>query len=93
MEDELQAHLLTCNQDVDTACLMMINATIKEAQDEALRWKDKQATHAQDQVVLVVINSKPPPFSTDPHIKAWVTRHAEATHSQAETKMMEEAII
>ncbi len=91
--DDLEAHLMSCNQDADAARLTIINATIKEARDEALRWKDEQTARAQDQVVLAVINSNPPPFSADPRIEAWVARQADTLRNAAEVKATEDAVV
>jgi len=76
--EHFEAHLMACNRDADAVRLMVINTMIKKACNEALRWKD-----VQDQIVLVVINSDPPPFHTDLRIEEWVQRMATSKHLEA----------
>jgi len=90
--EQFNAHLQACNRDADATRLTVINATVKEACNEALCWKDVQAAHAQDQVVLAVINSDPPPFYADPRIEEWVRRLAEAKHLEAEATATAHAV-
>ncbi len=48
--------------------------------------------HAQDQVVLAVINSDPPPFYADPQIIKWVDRLTKEKCLQAEANATAEAV-
>jgi len=91
-DDAFNAHLQTCNQDVDAARLTVINTTIKEACDDTLRWKDEQTSTAHDQVVLAVINSQPPPFSADPRILEWIDWMAKAAWLEAKANATAHAI-
>jgi len=59
---------------------------------EAEKQRDLICSTAEDQIILLITNANPPPFSADPHIKAWVTCLVKETYNKAEIKVTEQAI-
>jgi hypothetical protein len=87
-----KALLLRCNQDADATRLTILNATIRSFHKKAVTWTSSLRAKAQDQMILEVVTTNPPPFKSDLKVIEWVRRHAEVGREAAEAMATEEAV-
>jgi hypothetical protein len=83
-EDDWWAHMNAANQNTTTVRHTIINRTIRNVSNEALKQTDEERGRAWDQIVTMTINANPPPFDADPRILEFIQHEAERL--RADTK-------
>jgi hypothetical protein len=90
-KDNWWAHFATANQHAAITRSTILNATIRNFSNEALRRVDTERARAWDQVVSHVVTSNPPPIDADPQISEWIEREANCLHTDTETRAVTRA--
>jgi len=86
LDEEWEATLKTCHQNVDTAHNMILNTSIHEFCLKATKWQDNMRAKARDQMVTEIIGANMPLLKADPRIAEWILRCAEEGHLEAESQ-------
>jgi hypothetical protein len=92
-EEAIQPLLKTCNQDADSARLIILNATIRNFHKKGSTWKDTIRAKAQDQMILEVVSANPPPIKLDQQVLEWIWVYAEQGQIKVETTAMEQVVV
>jgi len=85
------AQLLTCGQMTEAAMSSILNKFCRDFDKEVMEWVHDKRAFAFDQVVEVVVNSNPPPFTADPRIVEFIQRSALDLKARAESEAIKTA--
>jgi hypothetical protein len=82
-EDDWWAHM-----NATTVRHTIINRTIRNVSNEALKRTDEERGRAWDQIIMMMINANPPPFDADPRILEFIQREAERLRADTEARAL-----